>query len=184
MLYTSSILGYQKNFGIPIHTCTFHSRRVLALLEPLPLHLSIVTWAQSKEGKMISSPLLTSYSTSCGAFCHGKAWGSRTFLKVNEDSPHLIYSVSSHWSFAYSLSTPACSLLRANPTMTTFTTFLTISWWRRDFRVTWHSIGTLLVLVFQYKTLRLQATSLYVNPILHTSTVCGECQYIHTGNFS
>ena len=81
------------------------------------------------------------------AVCCGRAWRpqGRTFLKGNKESPHMSCFKTFQWSFALFLNTATHSILMPNLTMTTFATFSTISYYERDTRMIWHSIGISLM---------------------------------------
>src|SRR5216684_977176 len=109
----------------------------------------MLTSAWSLEDGMVWSPLHTFYFTFFGALCHGRVrLRSRTFLKVNEGSPGMTYSINSRWSSACSLNTVAPSLSMEDPTTTTITVSSMPSCSRRGPKVIWRSIGLTLVAKF------------------------------------
>src|SRR5260370_26301541 len=98
---------------------------------------------------MVWSPLHTFYFTFFGALCHGRVrLRSRTFLKVNEGSPGMTYSINSRWSSACSLNTVAPSLSMEDPTTTTITVSSTPSFSVSGPEVILRSIGLTLAAKF------------------------------------
>ena len=122
---TLSILGYWSNSEILIHTHTFLIAKVVASLEQLALHPSIVTLDWSLEDEMIWSCSPTSLFISFVALYHGRGREETSFW-WNNNSPCKTCITDFHWSFVPFWNSADHFPLIASLTTTAITIFLIV----------------------------------------------------------